>query len=1406
MTSTTTQYKDINGKVEATSVVNSDGSGYVQTVKASEVIRFGTSATLQGVQVTTAGDVAVGIKTSGGEVDTVSLTGTATVPVVVMAVNGHSFTDSDQITDINTNADGSVIVKSNVPGFAQSTLTVSNAGAATYALGTDSLNFAAGTLTALAGNAAEAAALKLADTNSGMAFGLASAATGFAEDISWNATTGKLVLNLTNTSTGKTFSTSLGSINPGDALKVTSNSTMGLYDASGHQLNGTKINADGSQVDTNYNVDGSVASVYNYNAAGNLTSIITSGVGTLTNYYDSKGVLQAVQQVNVDGSGYVYDQTAGGTIRFAAGSKETVSMGAGSAGDVHVDLTAANGVKDSIDMAPYGGSTIYANMNINGHTFIDSSSIKDATMNKDGSFDITAAIPGAGLGDLHFNTDGSASYKIGNDVINFKKLLQVGGDYTGNMSDTYGSSTNPKTDVAFGVTGYLQNDGDVLGFDPISGQVVLHVPKQSGTQRGGYAINIGQLNPGGHLDVDANGGVALFDSSNHELVSATDSGNAVVKTYNTNGSVANTVTYYLGNPGAATSQIAADGSGFITAEGRNETIHFAAGAVVNNVTLPGNIVALTTNIKSSSGVTDTITLTQAYFTNSLSVPNVSVTVNGHTLVDADKITDIYQDKNGTIDIKANVNGFGQSDLRISTDGIVNYTLGKDTLTFAPDILTSFGGGGNFSKALSLVDANGGVDFGLKSAAVGFAEDISWNPTTGKALLNLTNTTTGKTFSSSLGQVNPGEAIKADSNTSIGLYDASGHRLSATKIGTDGSQSDINYNADGSVASIYNYDNKGNLTSSTDNTGTATKYNDASGKLIAFGENHTDGSGYLYSEEGDTLRWVAGTKAASITPTATGTSLNVALTAANGIKDAVSFFGASGLSDTHYLDLTINGHSITDDDVIRDAVMNKDGSFTNTAVTQHFGLSQTTINTDGTGSYKVGNDTISFVAPLAGIYDYAAIKNIAESSLPAVVGDIYFQTYGESILFNADTGQARLIGSSGGGSHPNDFAINIGRVDPGETLKLLSNGTQLVDGAGHVLEAATYSSSGATVTTYNADGSVASFYNYDSAGKLTNSGHGTAGDVVNYSNSKGVVEAFGQTNADGSGYVYFEQGATLRFAAGATKQPVDVKTFDSDVVVATVIAANGVKDEIVGSGGATKDIRDLQLSITAAGSTSGHIHFIQAPVHDVVVDKNGNYTLTAGTNGFGLSTTVINAADNSGSYTIGNDKITFADFGDQIDSSVAQNFLQETNIAFDPNSVVFSTGSGILDFNSNNGQVNLIASSFSQHAINIGQINPGDTLKVGAPTGNVAKIDLVDGSGHLLEETTLNADFTTKVQKFNNNGSVASTLNYDKAGNLQSNSQVAQLVSAMASFGASSGGTTATASLAEVTQPVLAAAH
>lgn len=1110
-------YDPTTHAIVATEHLYSDGSGYVYDVYDGPSLYFAA-----GNKASVAFD---------GSTDTITLKQTAAngiVDVVTASPNGQKLNINGHMLDasfasgpyglynigidyIGVDSEGNVNMGHlhRGGGDLDATLYYNTDSSGKLLYNGATITFAANTLSAIEGIGA------------GGGFGLISSVKGYGVEISYYYE--GVTLDLVNNATGTYFSSRLGDVNSTDTLKILSNTLFARYDNAGHMLNSTTLNTDGSQLDTNYNADGTIASVYAYNVQGTLLSIRNQSAETLY-YYDSKGTQQATQQINTDGSSSVTTANKQ-TVNFAAGNVTSVVISAAGDTVLTTKTQSGKGITEVLDLS---SSKIVST--VNGKTFTYTQASAGASIDASGNITLT----GNG-GSLVIPADGSnAVFKLGQESLSFSQSDLQSLSLTGNV-------------YTFGVTSLLTGKNEAISWNSNSGIASLVLTSVSG----GTAVttSIGPIKNG---DVLTRAGNNIQITNSGAVIASTTvyaDGSQLNIYYNNTKTVKDTATsidangqttsirwdnadgstytsYASGTLVLANCQVNADGSGYLVTQKGAETVRFAGGATVSGVTVnaSGDVAA---TVKASNGIVDTFNLTGR-----TQDPVMKMTVNRHTLADADLIKDIYQDTNGNLDIKANVAGFGQSDLLINQSGSESYSIGNDTLSFAVGSLASFEG--NNGSALALSNPNNGEAFGLVSAASGFNEDISWNPTTGKALLNLTNQSTGKIFSSSLGYINPGDTLKVLSSSTIGLFDAKGHEINATTINSDGSQADTNYNPDGSVASVYNYDASGNQ---------------------------------------------------------------------------------------------VNGS-----------------------------------------------------------------------------------------------------GSNGG--------------------------------------------------------------------------------VVNYSNTSGNVQAFGQTNADGSGYLYFEQGATLRYSAGALKQSINVTVSGTDSVDANLVAANGVKDQIIGSGGATQNIRYLQLTTYQPGSNNGDTHFVQVPIHDVYVDQNGSYTITAGTNGFGLSTTVINA-DVTGSYTIGNDKIAFASFGDEFDSSVASPYWNSpSNLAFDPNSVGFSTDAGIFDFNPTTGQVKLIASSYSQHFISIGQINPGDTLEVGAVTNDAGKIDLVDASGHVLEETTLNADFTTKVQTFNAAGAVSSTSNYDKFGNLQVSNQMAQLTSAMASFTSPTAAATSSPILitSAVAHPNLVAAH
>lgn len=545
-----------------------------------------------------------------------------------------------------------------------------------------------------------------------------------------------------------------------------------------------------------------------------------------TNYTDTNGTIRATQQINSDNSGFLvggrrYYSYGGGyyigtRISFVAGN--TISnVNVDTNGDLQAVETASNGIVDRFNVGYDSSYHDTLNAVINGHRLSYDAGAADSIDNiiadTKGNIDIKHGANAAHSwdynSDLFYNTDGSAKF-----VATGEKVIFAANVLTGiNTSGLAQNNASSQQGYFFSLTSAASGFSEDIAWSPYQGTTYLDLTNN--TTHTTVRTKLGVIG-NGRLQVLGSSAFVLYDSTGHALSgtevnsdgSQTDfnnnaDGSSDAYEYNAAGVLTSYTTYATDNSSTsykydssgnlqARKHINSDQSGFVgTAD--NNTFRFAAGSDAAVIVYGPSNVALSEITSGGQNVDLTQTAPLA----------VTVGINGHALAVDYKVDDFNIDASGNVVATGRLTGFAGGDkLTINNaDATANFVIGSDTLNFNLNTLHGIDTPG-------LSNPNNGFAFDLTSAAAGFNEDISWSPTTGKALLNLTNTTTGSTFSSSLGHINPGDALNVFNNSLIGLYDPSGHLLNTTTIRADGGQTDTNFNPDGSVASTYTYDATG----------------------------------------------------------------------------------------------------------------------------------------------------------------------------------------------------------------------------------------------------------------------------------------------------------------------------------------------------------------------------------------------------------------------------------------------------------------------------------------------------------------------------------------------------------------------------------------------------------------------
>ena len=273
----------LSDALEVNQSVNANGSGTLSTVN-NQTITY-AAGEMPTVSFGASGDNIATFNGSGPQ-DVIDMTTTS----ITATVGANKVANSLASSAVAIDAAGNVTMTAPATGFGSDTLTIAANGTDVFTLLSDKLKFT--------GNALQS----IAFANSAFTYGLVSSATGYAENISWNPTTGKAILNLVKGST--TVAESLGYINPGYVIAV-NGSLITNSNASGQVLNSIQINADGSQVDTNYDTTGGTwkDSIYSYSNTGVNTEVrYDNNNGTFVDdFYNSSSTLTSQTIYNADG-------------------------------------------------------------------------------------------------------------------------------------------------------------------------------------------------------------------------------------------------------------------------------------------------------------------------------------------------------------------------------------------------------------------------------------------------------------------------------------------------------------------------------------------------------------------------------------------------------------------------------------------------------------------------------------------------------------------------------------------------------------------------------------------------------------------------------------------------------------------------------------------------------------------------------------------------------------------------------------------------------------------------------------------------------------------------------------------------------------------------------------------------
>ena len=237
---------------------------------------------------------------------------------VSVTLDGQTFVDTVPNTQESIASNGNVTLTAPQGGFGNDVLTLNTNGTDNFVLGQDTLSFTGGILETLV------------PVNNTLDFDIDSPVSNESVDIVWNPTTGQAVLNVSGP---QSFSESLGQINPGDSLTVSSTGITEVYadkssvNAIIDEVGGTwkdiitSYNSSNVKTEIRYdNNDGSSVTDYYAPANGDAlnqqdvvnadksttnTTFNVSGTGTWKDIalsYNSAGVKTEAEYDNNDGS------------------------------------------------------------------------------------------------------------------------------------------------------------------------------------------------------------------------------------------------------------------------------------------------------------------------------------------------------------------------------------------------------------------------------------------------------------------------------------------------------------------------------------------------------------------------------------------------------------------------------------------------------------------------------------------------------------------------------------------------------------------------------------------------------------------------------------------------------------------------------------------------------------------------------------------------------------------------------------------------------------------------------------------------------------------------------------------------------------------------------------------------
>ena len=607
---------------------------------------------------------------------------------------------------------------------------------------------------------------------------------------------------------------------------------------------------------------------------------------------------------------------------------------------------------------------------------------------------------------------------------------------------------------------------------------------------------------------------------------------------------------------------------------------------------------------------------------------------------------------------------------------------------------------------------------VNSAAVGYTETISW-ASGGKAILTLTNNATSQSFASSLGWPTSGQSLQI-SGSLVTVYNSSAQAMNATQVNANGSQADINYDLSGGTwaTNTYYYDAAGNQTE------------------IGWTNNNGTASASFYNPalSGDPLEVNQNVNANGSGTLSTANSQSV--TYAAGDTPTISFGATgdniatfttnSGAGPVDVIDMgtsaittTVGSNRLVDNVASTSVSLASSGNVTLTS-----GGSTLTEATNGTDTFVIGSDTISLAASAVTsvLLDGSGAYDFALNSVAS--------GYGETLDWNPNTGKAILVITNLATSAT--FATSLSYIDPGDILSVTS---------GASLTNANSSAQAMYTTLVNADGSQDDI-SYDTTG-------GTWKDNIYYYSAAGVNTEVRYDNNNGTLVDdFYNSGGTL---IGQTIYNGDSILHSNNSNVTGINTTGMTTLDVTGSTSVTAAELSGFTSLTNGSGSTDTIYATTAGTYSIAGKTvTGNFNLSATNTTANVNLTGNNQAGQVLIGGAGADTLAPGTGNDTLDGgtgytaySFGTTFGQDTiNNAYAGN----TTAKGEIDF----------ASGITDEKLWFAQ------------SGNNLVIDLLGTTDQITVSGWFGSNTGADVQTFN-------------AGSLKLDTQVAQLVQAMASY-------------------------